>query len=88
MPNVKPRTAEQLHVTIREIFAKRAIGAQQSQYDRSVCILAIAKADHEEIGENLKPVFADYNDPDGEHTSGKSSIGDVYFDILSVLKSW
>ena len=89
-----------MHAAIRGIFDERAIGAQHSQYDWKVCVRAVAAARDvfecvpiegtaakygQAVTSALEPVYDNYYDSDGEYTSGRSSIGDVYFDISSLL---
>ena len=93
-------TDKEMRVVIDRIFETRSIKAAESEYDRGVCIRAVGTARDvfvrvpiegtaTEYGQSvlnaLKPVFDGYNDPDGEYTSGKSSIGDVFYDIMSVV---
>jgi len=95
-------TAEEMHAVINRIFAKRSIKAAESQYDRKVCVLAVGTARDvymsvpiegtaTEYGhavlKALEPLCDSYNDPDGEYTSGKGSIGDVFYDIMGVVKN-
>ena len=96
------KTAAQMHAVITELISSRNIIAKQSEYDWKVCVRAVGVArdvfdsvpvegNANEYGQAvlvaLEPVYESYNDPDGEFTSGKSSIGDVYFDISNLLKS-
>ena len=95
-------TAEEMHAVITRIFAKRSIKAAESQYDRKVCVRAVGTARDvfmrvsvegtaTEYGQSvlraLEPLCDNYNDPDGEYTSGKGSIGDVFYDIMGVIKN-
>ena len=76
--------------------------AAESQYDRKVCVLAVGTArdvfmrvpiegtatEHgQAVLKALEPLCDNYNDPDGEYTSGKGSIGDVFYDIMGVVKN-
>lgn len=100
MPDKKLATAKQMHAAIGHVFEARAIAAQQSQYDRRVCVRAVGaardvfervdiKGTSEAYGRTvllaLEPFYDDYNDSDGEYTSGKGSVGDVYYDICRLL---
>ncbi len=95
------QTAAQMHVAIAGILLERAVGAQKSEYDRGVCIRAVGVArivfqsipiegTGTEYGQAvvaaLQQVYETYNDPDGEYTSGKGSIGDVFIDISNLLR--
>lgn len=95
-------TAEEMHTAINRIFANRSIKAAESQYDRKVCIRAVGTARDAfirvpiegtatEYGQAvlmaLEPLCDNYNDPDGEYTSGKGSIGDVFYDIMEVVEN-
>ena len=93
-------SARDLQSAIRDILNTRASAAQRSEYDRSVCVRAVGVAretiegvplsvDAASYGvavmAALNPLCEDYSDPEGEYTSGKSSIGDVYADIYQLL---
>jgi hypothetical protein len=95
-------TATELSTAIDEVFAKRGMAAAQSEYDRSVCVRAIATArgifedlpvegNTADFGQAvisaLSPIYENYNDPDGEYTSGKGTIGDVIHDIRALIFS-
>ena len=95
-------TATELRSAIDEIFIKRGMAAAQSQYDRSVCIRAVATARDafesvpvegkgaefgRAVASALTPLYENYNDPDGEFTSGRSLIGDVIHDINNLVGS-
>ena len=99
MNNATTSTA-QLRAAIEEIFVKRSRKAAQSEYDRSVCIRAVATArdvfDSVPVEGNaaqygqavvsaLAPLYENYNDPDGEFTSGKGVIGDAYMDVMALV---
>ena len=92
-------TAKEMHAAILDIVEKRSIEAGQSQYDRKVCISAIAAARNvvmavpidgaaetyrRSVLTALEPVFDTYNHSDGQYTYGKSSIGNVFYDILGL----
>lgn len=94
------KSAQQMHTAIKEIVKRRSIEASQSQYDHKVCILAVSAAEDTirrvpvagtaiEYGQAVAAVLSDlsnaYNDPDGEYTSGKGSIGNVHFDVLGLI---
>ncbi len=95
-----PETAEQMHADIRSIMHKRGVAASQSQYDKSVCISAVgaASATYErvpvtgtaaEYGQAvvavLNELYNTYHDPEGEYTSGRAPIGDVYYDVSRIV---
>lgn len=95
-------TAQEMCVAIKAIVKKRSIGASESQYDRKVCILAVGAAGDainrvpvtgmaieycQAVTAILNDLQDSYNDPDGEYTSGKGSIGGVYYDVLGLLDS-
>ena len=95
-------TAEEMHAVIDRIFAKHSIKAAESQYDRKVCVLAVGTArdvflrvpiegtatEHgQAVLKALKPLYDNYNDADGEYTSGRGSIGDVFYDIMGVVEN-
>ena len=95
-----PETAEKARNVIKKIMAEQAIKEANSQYDKSVCITAVAAArdrfeDVEVSGsasEYVERVYAaiselqdNYNDSDGEYTNGKAPIGSV-LDRISDLK--
>ncbi len=84
---------------IYKLLEEHAIKAQQSEYDRSVCILAISRARkliqsipvsskeyHSEIIKQLSTFQQNYQDPDGKFTSGKGVIGALLGDLIAVLK--
>ncbi len=90
-------TAAQLRVAVDRVLSDRAIAAQNSAYDRSVCISAVgaardvvqavavsggAETYKRNLVAALSPVFETYSDPDGEYTSGRGVIGDILADIL------
>ncbi len=94
-------TAEEMHSAISAIIDKRSTAASQSPYDRMVCVGAVSEARRvfdgipvqgtaDEYGDAVLSAIGkaqqDYYDPDGEYTSGKSSIGDIYLDISFLLK--
>ena len=96
----KFKSAEQMHAAIKKIIERRSIEASQSAYDHKVCILAVSAAADTirrvpvagtaiEYGQAVAALLSDlsntYNDPDGEYTSGKGSIGDVHFDVLGLI---
>lgn len=87
--------------TVQKIIEKHAIKAQQSEYDRSVCILAISKARkliqsipidtsieqyHSQVIKQLSDFQQNYHDSDGQYTSGKGVLGDLLGDLISTLK--
>ena len=87
--------------TLFEVLKKHALKAQGSEYDRSVCILAISKARElilsipttmepedyrSEIITQVSNFQQNYHDSDGQYTSGKGVLGDLLGDILNVLK--
>lgn len=93
-------TAE-LRAAIDKIMARHSARAADSQYDRSVCILAVAAArdeleavpDEDDVvayGQAVVSALASlsktYHDPDGEFTSGKGVVGDVYRDVLALIE--
>lgn len=94
-------TAKEMQSAILEIIDKRSIAASQSEYDRMVCVGAVGEARRvfggipvqgtaDQYGEAVLAAIGNardnYYDSDGEYTSGKSSIGDVYLDISVLLK--
>lgn len=94
-------TAEEMQSAIADIIDKRSAAASQSEYDRMVCVGAVSEARRvfdgipvqgtaDQYGEAVLSAIGkaqqDYYDPDGEYTSGKSSIGDIYLDISLLLK--
>ena len=100
MTDKKLTTAKQMRSAIGRVPDARAIAAQQSQYDRRVCVRAVGaardvferiaiKGTSEAYGRAvllaLEPFYNDYNDTDGEYTSGKAAVGDVYYDICRLL---
>lgn len=95
------KTAAELQSAISDIFDKRSAAASQSPYDRMVCVGAVSEARRvfggvpvqgtaDQYGEAVLSAIGkakdDYYDPDGEYTSGKSSIGDIYLDISLLVK--
>lgn len=98
----KLETAQMMHNAISKILNARSLKAAQSQYDRTVCISAVRAARDvfesvpidgtaAEYGQAVAAALGElqdtYNDPDGEYTSGKGPIGDVYHDVSSLLDS-
>lgn len=94
-------TAKEMQSAIADIIEKRSAAASQSQYDRMVCVSAVSEARRvfdgvpvqgtaDQYGEAVLSAIGkaqeDYYDSEGEYTSGKSSIGDVYLDISLLLK--
>lgn len=94
-------TPNDLRTAIREIFSTRALAAQQSEYDRTVCIRAVAtarevfeqvpvKRDVQAYGRAvlaaLGSLYESYSDPDGEFTNGRASIGDAYSDVYALVE--
>jgi len=86
---------------IQKVLDAHALKAAASEYDRSVCIIAVAAArktvweylentgpyvDEEALLQRLLDLHASYYDPDGEYTSGKGTIGDLIADICAALK--
>ena len=101
MQDAEPDAAE-LHQKITSVFARRSAAAAQSQYDRSVCIRAVGAAREVFEGVSIEgsateycqtvlaalgPLLENYNDPDGEFTSGRGVLGDIYSDIYSLLSA-
>ncbi len=97
------KTANGLKDNIAALIDKRSIEASQSQYDRHVCVNAISatrdifnrvhvEGTASEYGQAvisaLRNLHETYNDTDGEYTSGKAPIGDVYFDVLSLVNNF
>jgi len=95
-----PKTAQQLHDLIVEVFSLRAQKAGESEYDRGVCLRAVATARevfkaipvngsvrsyHGRILDEIDDLQKRYNDPDGQYTSGKAPIGDISLDIYALL---
>lgn len=93
--------AEELKTQISAAIAKHAVAAQQSQYDRTVCITAVAKArsvvegvstdnqlqDYgEEVLSALNSLLQTYNDTDGQYTNGRGVIGSLLGDITVVVR--
>lgn len=100
MPHDKITSAQDMQAAICTVIEMRALDAAQSAYDRSVCIAAVAAAracvervsvegsalDYgKAVLATLEPVYDTYHDPDGEFTSGKASIGDVYSHIARLV---
>jgi hypothetical protein len=96
----KRKTAQQMHAAIKAIIERRSVEAAQSPYDRKVCILAVSAAQDavnrvpveatateycQRVVAVLSALQDSYNDPDGEYTSGKAPIGDIYFDVWRLL---
>jgi hypothetical protein len=86
---------------IQKVLDAHALKAAASEYDRSVCIIAVAAArktvwdyfestgpyvKEEMLFQRLLDLHASYYDPDGEYTSGKGIIGDLIADICAALK--
>jgi hypothetical protein len=96
------QTANQMKDNIAALIDKRSIEAGQSQYDRHVCANAISttrdifnrvrvEGTASEYGQAVISALSDlretYNDTDGEYTSGKAPIGDVYHDVLILVNN-
>ena len=94
------QTAAQVHATIGELFDERALGANNSEYDRAVCIRAVEAARNAYKSVPIRGSSVEYrrvvvavlirlrtgyNDLDGQYTSGKGSIGDALDDIGGLL---
>ena len=92
-------TAEEMNAAIAKIFEKQMADAERSEYDWKVCVNAVAaaravfakvpvsgSAGHylQSVLMALEPVYESYYDPDGEYTSGKASIGNVFSDLLNL----
>lgn len=87
---------------IEEVLAAHAHKAAASEYDRAVCISAVAATrriifeqfeasgrlvDADALINHLQQFHANYNDPDGVYTSGKGVIGDLIADLGPVIRS-
>jgi len=85
---------------IEDILNAHSTKAQNSAYDRDICILAILKArevlmtvptdaDDKEYStaviEKMNTLFAHYHDSNGEYTSGKAVLGALRDDILCTI---
>ena len=96
----KPETSQQMHAAIKAIIEKRSVEVSQSQYDMKVCVGAVGAARDifesvpvegtaavygQAVAAALSKLRDTYNDPDGEFTSGKAPIGDVYYDVSRLL---
>ncbi len=96
------QTAQQVHNAIKKIISIRSVKAAESQYDRSVCISAVGAAGNvfnsipvegdpitygKAVVEALDKLHNNYHDSDGEYTSGVAPIGDVYYDVSSLVDS-
>jgi|GEM_PF-1037315 len=96
----KLKTSAQCKSAIMAIIEKRSLEASQSQYDKSVCIRAVAATRDViesiptdgtaiEYGqatiELLSNLYETYHDTDGEYTSGKAPIGNIYSGVLHIL---
>ncbi len=94
------KSAQQMKAAIKAIIVKRSLAANQSQYDRKVCVGAVGAASDVfervpvegtaiEYGQAVVAVLSElhdtYNDSDGEYTSGRAPIGDVYYDVSGLL---
>lgn len=86
---------------IQDVLNTHAQKAAASEYDRAVCISAIAatrnaiceflesagpQIDADMLMQKLQALHAGYHDPDGQYTSGKGVIGDLIADIGVILK--
>lgn len=93
--------ADELKTHIIAAVAKHAVAAQASQYDRTVCISAVAAARSvvediipdnppQNYGEQvlcaLKSLLQTYNDPDGKYTNGRGVIGSLLDDVEAVVR--
>lgn len=93
--------ADELKAQILAVVAKHAIAAQASQYDRSVCITAVATVrklvegistdnqlqDYSEnVSTSLNALREAYNDTDGQYTNGKGVIGSLQGDVEAVIQ--
>ena len=70
--NMTPRICVRAVGAARDIFMKPPVEGSAATY----CAAVLAA---------LEPVFENYNDRDGTYRSGKSSIGNVYADIMGLL---
>ena len=90
-----------MRAAIEKLFNTRSVEAAQSQYDAKVCVRAVGAARDvwdrvaiegtapqygQRVLDALEPVYDDYNDPDGEYTSGKAAIGDVFYNIMGIVQ--
>ena len=97
----KLKSAREMREAISKILETRSLKAAQSEYDRSVCIRAVAaardafesvpvKGSATDYGQAIVAILGElqetYNDPDGEYTSGKAPIGDVCNDVSSLVE--
>ena len=93
-------TVEEMQAQILQILNRHALEAQNSQYDRSVSITAIATArDHfnqvavessaeaycQRVLADLITLQETYNDPDGEYTNGRGVLGSLIGDICLLI---
>ncbi len=97
---IKLFVAHNMQSAILEIIEEHALMAQQSEYDRTVCILAISNArkliqsisitstSEEYLSEVIKQLSdfqQNYHDPDGQYTSGKGTIGALLGDLIATF---
>ena len=61
------------------------VGAALAVFER-VPITGDAETYGQSVVDALTPLFETYYDPDGEYTSGRSSIGSAYFEICCLLE--
>ena len=89
-----------MQAQILQVLSRHALKAQDSQYDRSVSITAIATArDHFNrvtvdgtADSYIQSVLADllalqetYNDPEGQYTNGRGVLGSLIADISLLM---
>lgn len=94
--------ADEFKIQINSIVSKHAIDAQTSQYDRTVCITAVAAArsviegvipdnPSQNYGEQvlcaLKLLLQNYNDPDGKYTNGRGVLGSLLGDVEALMRN-
>ena len=92
---------EELRDQILAAVAQHAVAAQESQYDRTVCITAVgaARSTVEAIAPDcasqdfgsrvlcaLNSLHQTYNDTDGEYTNGRGVIGSLIADIEAAVR--
>lgn len=92
---------KKMQESIMNVIKEHALKAQDSEYDRSVCILAISKARElilsipatltpeqyrSELIEQLSNFQQNYHDSEGQYTSGKGVIGSLLADLSIALK--
>ena len=97
-----PETVEKARNVIKKIMAEQAIKESNSEYDKSVCISAVAAAGDrfeeievsgsasEYVGrvyDAISDLQDTYNDSDGEYTNGKAPIGSVLGRIYDLKRT-